>query len=229
VPEDKLFNLSFYTLLAGILGAKAALVLVDFDVYVRHPRMLLGTVRTAGVVIGGVIAGAIVFFLYARRHGLPLFRLGDAIAAPLALGQAVGRLGCHSAGCCWGVPACDQCHLAVTFTDPVAASQTGVPLNIPLVPTQLLHMTGNLALTLLLTLLWRRKLEPAGTVFWFYVLLYSISRGVIEFWRGDEQRGLFFGDTVSTSQLLSLGGILLASIMLARGGLPHRRPAGSKA
>ena len=52
---------------------------------------------------------------------------------------------------------------------------------------------------------------------WIYVLLYSVSRGTIEFWRGDAQRGMFFGDSISTSQLFALLGIALASIMLVRG------------
>ena len=103
VPEEPLFNLTFYTLLGGILGAKLTLVLVDLRSYLEHPADLWGTLRSAGVLIGGVIAGAAVFVLYARRQGLPLFRLGDAIAAPLAMAQGVGRLGCFAAGCCWGV------------------------------------------------------------------------------------------------------------------------------
>jgi phosphatidylglycerol:prolipoprotein diacylglycerol transferase len=217
VAEEQLFNLSFYTLLAGILGAKLSLVIVDWESYLHEPRLLLGTIRSAGVVIGGIVAGALAFVYYAHRHDLPLHRLGDAIAAPLVLAQAVGRLGCFCAGCCWGKPAAEGSKFAVVFTDPHAAMQTGVPLNIPLVPTQLMHLSANLALAILLSWLWRRRIEPAGTVFWAYVLLYSLSRGIIEFWRGDAQRGLYFDGAVSTSQLLALGGLLLGAVMLARG------------
>jgi phosphatidylglycerol:prolipoprotein diacylglycerol transferase len=217
LPEDQLFNLSFYTLLAGILGAKLTLVLVDWDLYVEHPRLLLGTLRSAGVVIGGIIGGSIAFTVYARRNGMPLFRLGDAIAAPLALAQSMGRLGCFSAGCCWGKPAEAGSAFGIVFTNPNAASQTGVPLGVALLPTQMMHMVSNLLLALLLTWLWRRRVEPPGTVFWIYVLLYSLSRGLIEFWRGDTQRGLYFGETVSTSQLFALGGIVLAIGMMVRG------------
>ncbi len=216
-PEDQLFNLLFYTLLAGILGAKLTLVALDWRDYLEHPRLLLGTLRSAGVLIGGMIAGGVVFGLYARRRGLPGFRLLDAIAAPLALAQSIGRLGCYCAGCCWGVPTAAQSVFAVTFTNPVARDQTGVPLNVPLVATQLTQSVNDFLLALVLTWLWRRRLEPPGTVFWIYVLLYSISRGVIEFWRGDAQRGLFFGNIVSTSQLFALTGIVLAMIMMLRG------------
>ena len=216
-PEDQLFNLLFYGFLAGILGAKFTLVALDLRHYLEHPRLLLGTLRSAGVLIGGVIAGGMMFALYARRRGLPALRLLDAIAAPLALGQSIGRLGCFLAGCCWGVGTAGQSVFAVTFTNPVAREQTGVPLNVPLVATQLTQSVNDLLLALVLTWLWRRRLQPPGTVFWIYVLLYSISRGVIEFWRGDAQRGLFFGDSLSTSQLFALAGLLFAMIMIFRG------------
>jgi phosphatidylglycerol:prolipoprotein diacylglycerol transferase len=224
LPEDPLFNLGFYTLLAGILGAKALLVVVDWRSYLQHPADVLGTLRSAGVLVGGVIAGASVFVFYARRHGLPVALLTDAIAAPLAAAQALGRLGCHAAGCCWGV---ETVHpwLWVKFTDPVARAQTGVRLEVPLVPTQLIQMAHDLLLAGLLTWLWRRRPQPPGTVAWTYVLLYSIGRGVIEFWRGDAARGLYFAGRVSTSQIFSVLGIALAAAMLLRGRRLLRGPA----
>lgn len=217
IGEEHLFNLCFYTLLGGILGAKLLLVLVDWRYYLSHPVAVLGTLRSAGVLLGGVIGGSLAFFLYGRRHDLPLGRLADAIAAPLALAQAIGRLGCYSAGCCWGVPAHANNPLATVFTNPLAGQQTRVPLNIPLVPTQLIQFVHDLVLSLVLAWLWRRKLDPPGTVIWIYTLLYSLGRGIIEFWRGDTERGLFFGDLLSTSQLFSLAGIALATFMLLRG------------
>jgi phosphatidylglycerol:prolipoprotein diacylglycerol transferase len=227
VPEEKLFNLSFYTIIAGIIGAKLTLVVIDWERYSQHPGELWGTLRSAGVLMGGVIVGAAVFVLYARRQGLPLHRLGDAIAAPLALAQGIGRLGCHTAGCCWGVRAAEHSRLCVTFTDPAARAQTGVPLNEPLVPTQLYQMGNDLLLALLLTWLWKRRMQPAGSVFWIYVVLYSLTRGLIEFWRGDVQRGLYFGGSVSTSQLIAVVTLVLGVVMLVRGRL--RSPDGAPA
>ncbi len=225
VADEQLFNLSFYTLLAGILGAKLALIAVDWRSYQANPGELLGVLRSAGVLLGGVVAGAIVFVGYAARQRLPLYRLGDAIAAPLALGQAIGRLGCLAAGCCWG-KVCDPHNpFAITFTDPVAREQTGVPLDVPLWPTQPIQLVNDLALAVLLAWLWRRRIEPAGTVFWIYVVLYAVTRSVIELWRGDSQRGLYFGGTVSTSQLIAAAGLLFGLAMLLRGFGRRRRAA----
>jgi phosphatidylglycerol:prolipoprotein diacylglycerol transferase len=220
VDPDQVFNLTFYSLLAGLIGAKVSLVVVDWEYYLSDLSNLLGIIRAAGVLMGGVLAASLVFALYAWRTGLPMRRLGDAIAAPLALAQAIGRLGCFAAGCCYGVATEGWC--AITFTDPAAATQTGVPLNVALIPTQLIQMLNDLALAVLLTWLWRRRIRPAGTVFWIYVLLYSVTRGVIEIWRGDAQRGLYFGGTVSTSQLLAILGVVLAVTMMVVGWMRER-------
>jgi phosphatidylglycerol:prolipoprotein diacylglycerol transferase len=225
VVDEKLFNLSFYTLLAGIVGAKVALLWVDWEFYSGDLWRMLGVLRSAGVLMGGVIGGAVVFVLYALRQGLPLHRLGDAIAAPLALGQSIGRLGCFAAGCCWGKTCDPNFPLAVMFVNPLAREQTGVPLNVALLPTQLIQMVNDLLLALVLTWLWRKRIEPAGTVFWIYVVFYSLTRGLIEFLRGDRQRGLYFGDTVSTSQLVALAGLILGVTMLVRAFGRHRQAA----
>jgi phosphatidylglycerol:prolipoprotein diacylglycerol transferase len=201
------------------------LILVNWRDYLAQPSAILGTLRAGGVVLGGVVAGAATFTWYVRRHGLPFLKLADAAAAPVALAQSIGRLGCFSAGCCWGTEAANGAW-SVTFTDPMAHQQTGVPLGVPLVPVQLIQSVHDLILCLVLTLLWRRRPGPDGTVFWIYVMLYSIGRGVIEFWRGDAQRGLYLGGSLSTSQLLGVAGVLLALGMLIRGGLRRRATAG---
>lgn len=222
VAADRAFDLAFYSLLAGIVGAKAALVLVDLPFYLANPKEILGTIRSAGVLLGGVAAGAILFVVYTRRHGLPLLRLLDAIVAPLALAQSVGRLGCFAAGCCWGRPSTSW--LAVTFRDRRAHDLTGVDLGIPLVPIQLVQAGSDLALAGILTWLWRRPAAREGTAVSAYFVLYGAARFVIEFWRGDRERGLWFGGTVSTSQLLSLVAVA-AGIALYAWRRSRRTPA----
>jgi phosphatidylglycerol:prolipoprotein diacylglycerol transferase len=219
IPDEPLFNLVFYTLLAGILGAKALLILVEWRAFLANPALLLGTLRSAGVLIGGLIAATATFMVYSRKQGLPAMKLADAMVAPVALAQGMGRLGCYAAGCCWGVSTHADHPLAITFTDPRASAQTGVPLNSPLIATQLIQMTTDILLAGLLTVLWRRRSDRDGEVFWVYVLAYSLVRGTIEFWRGDVGRGLYLGGMISTSQGFALAGMILAGTMLVRSRL----------
>ena len=90
----------------------------------------------------------------------------------------------------------------------------------------LIHLV--LMLVVLLSFFWRRGLKPAGTVFWTYVLLYSLGRGTIEFWRGDTHRGVYFGDLVSTSQLIAVAAALVAAVVLLR-AVRQRRQADTTA
>lgn len=214
LPKEPVFNLAFYTLLAGLVGAKLTLIVVDLPYYIANPAEILGTVRSAGVLMGGVLAGALAFWLYARRQGLPVLELTDAIVAPLALAQGIGRLGCFMAGCCYGVESSGWC--AIRVMSAAAHEQTGVPLNTPLVPVQLIESAFDFALAAALTIAWRRRPRPAGTVLWLYFVLYGAGRATIEHWRGDSVRGLWFGDTVSTSQIFSIVAIVAGAFFLIR-------------
>jgi len=220
LPQEPVFNLAFTTLLAGLIGAKLTLIVVDLPYYVAHPAEILGTVRSAGVLMGGLLAGAVAFVLYARKQGLPIGALADAIAAPVALAQGIGRLGCYAAGCCYGVSSDAWC--AIRFTSVAAHEQTGVPLGTPLLPVQLVEFAFDLLLALALTLAWRRPLRPAGSVLWLYFVVYGAGRTTIEMWRGDSVRGLWFGGAVSTSQLFSLAAVAVGAFFLIRDRV--RRP-----
>ena len=122
------------------------------------------------------------------------------------------------AGCCYGRPT--DVSWAITFTDPLAAQNVGTPLGIPLHPTQL-YDAGAELIILGLLLFTERKAKPfAGRTFWLYLLLYAISRFIIEFYRGDPNRGTVFG-ALSTSQFVSLllipGSLLMLAYLRKRG------------
>jgi len=223
LPQEPVFNLAFYTLLAGLFGAKLTLILVDLPYYTAHPAEILGTIRSAGVLMGGIVAGGLVFIAYARAQRLPVYPLLDALVAPVAFAQGIGRLGCFAAGCCYGIGTGSWC--SVSFTNAVAHEQTGVPLGTPLVPVQLIELAFDLLLALSLTALWRKRLQPAGTVSWIYLVVYGAGRATIELWRGDAVRGLWFNGAVSTSQLFSLLAIVAGAALLIRDRVRPARPA----
>jgi phosphatidylglycerol---prolipoprotein diacylglyceryl transferase len=200
IEPGRMIDLGIWILLAGIVGAKALLVLIDFPFYWRNKMEILYNWRSAGVFYGGFLAAVAVGALYVRKNRLPLGKVADASTPGLALAQAVGRIGCLSAGCCYGKPTASRWSL--TFVDPRAHDLTGVPLGVPLYPTQIYHGLADLGLFLLLVFFYRRKWAD-GVVFWMYTLVYAVLRFIIEFYRGDF-RGDVFGGLLSTSQLISL-------------------------
>lgn len=212
---DAVMNLGVYCALSAIVGAKLMMFLVDLPYYTEHPGELLSlsTLQAGGVFYGGLLAALGVAAWYMRRGRLPVLRTADAFAPGIALGHGIGRLGCFSAGCCWGV----ECHLpwAVTFTNPVANQLVGVPLRVPLHPTQLYESLAEFMIFGIL--MWRfGKAHRNGAIISLYLVLYSAARFVVEFFRFHEQ-GNLWGGPLDTSQWISAALALAAAGYLVAG------------
>lgn len=206
LPVDPVTNLGLYCALAAIAGAKVMMILVDTR-YRENPGDIfsLDTLQAGGVFYGGLIAALAVAWWYMRRTRLPLLATADVFAPAVAMGHGIGRLGCFSAGCCWGV----ECHLpwAVTFHSQVANDLVGVPLNVPLHPTQLYEAFAEFAIFGILY--WRiGKTHRKGAIISLYLILYAGARFLVEFFRFHEQ-GNLLGTPLDTSQWISL---LLAAL-----------------
>jgi phosphatidylglycerol:prolipoprotein diacylglycerol transferase len=186
-------------LLSGLVGAKLLLVIVDWPHYVSSWSGAKELVRSAGVFYGGLIGAVLATVWVLKRHHIGFFPFADAAAPSVALGQAIGRLGCFSAGCCWGAPT--QVPWAITFTNPLAERNVGTPLGIPLHPTQLYEALGTLLLCVVLVAFERRSFS--GETFARYLVGSGTLRFVIEIYRGDPRGSLFHG-ALSTSQAIAL-------------------------
>jgi phosphatidylglycerol:prolipoprotein diacylglycerol transferase len=209
LDANRILDLGIYIIISALVGAKLLLLITDFKSFTADPRELLTLVRSGGVFYGGLIVAVGVALWYIRRVGLPLWTTCDVFAPGIALGHVVGRFGCLFAGCCYGKPTTRP--WGITFTDPFAAANVGTPLGVPLHPTQI-YEAGAEFLILMALLLTERKGRPfAGRTFWLYMLLYAISRFIIEFYRGDDRGtvGMF-----STSQFISVILAPLAIVML---------------
>jgi phosphatidylglycerol:prolipoprotein diacylglycerol transferase len=209
LDANRVLDLGIYIIISALVGAKLLLFVTDFRSFTADPRELLTLARSGGVFYGGLILAVAVALWYIRRIGLPLWTTCDVFAPGIALGHVVGRFGCLFAGCCYG--RATSVPWAITFTDPFAAANVGTPLNTPLHPTQLYEAGAELIILGVLLASERRGRAFAGRTFWLYMLLYAISRFVIEFYRGDERGavGMF-----STSQFISLLLAPLAVVML---------------
>lgn len=210
LDATRVTDLGIYIIISALVGAKLLLVVVEFDHFRQDPSEIWTILRSGGVFYGGLLLATGVAFWYMRRHRLPLWTTCDAFAPGIALGQAVGRVGCLMAGCCYGKPT--ELPWGITFTHPLAASNVGTPLDVSLHPTQLYESAAVLVILALLLLLERRGRSFPGRTFWCYLLLYPSARFGIEFFRGDP-RGTVF-EILSTSQFVSLMLIPLSLVML---------------
>lgn len=216
ISKDRIYDLGLWTLVGGLVGSKVLMILVEPDVQI----FTLDFLRSGGVFYGGLIGGFLTVVGLMLYYKLPFWKVTDAFAPAVALGQAFGRQGCFAAGCCWGKET--NSFLGVHFTE-LGHEYTGVPIYGPghtdlfLYPTQLIESLTMFAVFAFLFWLHKRK-KFDGQVLVAYGIIYSIFRFLIEFIR-DDPRGDLFGLTtmtgLSTSQLVSLLVTLVSIIFMA--------------
>ena len=205
LPRERIYDLGLWTLIGGLLGSKLLMYFTEPDVQVFS----LDFLRSGGVYYGGFLGGFIALVVLIKIYGLPFWKVADAFAPGVALGQAFGRQGCFAAGCCWGKET--TLPWGVHFSE-AGHQYTGVPTygsdghELFLHPTQLYESFFMLIVFGFLLYLHRKK-KFNGQVLITYAVIYSIFRFLIEFIR-DDPRGDLFGLTtmtgLSTSQLISL-------------------------
>jgi phosphatidylglycerol:prolipoprotein diacylglycerol transferase len=224
LDPDTLSSLGFWSIFGAILGAKILMVARSFPDYAANPGELFSRsfLTSAGDFYGGFIGGVVASIIFFKLNpSLSFWPLADLCAPAIALGQAIGRIGCLMAGDDYGRPT--TLPWAVTFTDADAASVGGAPLGVPLHPVQAYESLVCLVLFAFLVWLSRRK-RFDGEVLIAYSVLYAVARFLLEYLRGDADRGFVFNGLFSTSQLIAILVFVLAIALL-----PARRRAGIQA
>lgn len=210
LEPSRLFDFSTWLIITALVGAKALMVITDWRFYWQNPGSLVswGMFQAGGVFYGGFIAAVFFAWWYTRSNQMPLWRVFDVYAPAIALGQAIGRLGCFAAGDDYGKATTFSLH--VVFTDPEALRIGGVPLNVPVHPVQLYESAA--AFLIFAYLIWKfsRKAYP-GQIFVQYLGFYAAARFFLEFLRGDEDRGFVFNHLLSTSQFIAVLALLVAA------------------
>ena len=191
-----ILDLSFYIILGAIIGSRLFYVVTHISYYRDNPVDALKVWQGGLTFFGGFILAAVVCVWMIRKKGLGIWKTLDLFAPSMAIGVFFGRLGCFSAGCCYGKP-CDL-PWAVTFTD----IQSLAMRNIPLHPTQLYSSFGALITFIVLMMLRKRK-SFDGQLALTWVLCYSGFRSLIELFRGDPRGDLISG-TYPVSQVMAL-------------------------
>lgn len=197
---DVLFA-SFFGSIGLFVGAKLLYIITIipklityYKIFLDNPSLLNSMLIGGFVFYGGLIGALVGFYIYCRLYKISLLPMLDLIAPSIPLIHGLGRIGCLFAGCCYGFPYNGPGH--ITFH----LSQIA-PHDIALFPTQALESVLNFIICVLL-LLYARRAHKQGHVLGIYIILYSIMRFVMEFFRGDMVRGYLLH--LSTSQWISL-------------------------
>jgi phosphatidylglycerol:prolipoprotein diacylglycerol transferase len=177
---------------------------------------------------GGFIFAALYAVRFLRRRHLSFLKVADLMSPLIALGLFFGRVGCWLNGCCFG----KVCDAAWGVVFPRGSGPWREQLEhglihareaaLPVYPAQLWQAALNLAAFAALYFWFRPRKRFDGQVFAWLLILKAVTRSTVEAFRDDE-RGVFFGGLLSTSQIISGFMVILACVLLAR--LRERRVA----
>ncbi|MEI6790578.1 MAG: prolipoprotein diacylglyceryl transferase [Myxococcaceae bacterium] len=238
--ETDALDFGFWALTGGLIGARVVFIAVDWqDYFIKQPFVEIPSLGISiprvlalwqgGLVFwGGFLGGFVACVLFTRARKLPKMLFFDIMVLGLPLAQAFGRLGCVSAGCCYGGALSSENSVGLRFPPGSAAFDTLINTSStevktymvehahtwPLFPSQLAEALGALVIFGILVWMSSRK-RFHGQLILTYAVLYSVMRSCLELFRGDAERGYVINGILSTSQFISLCVVIIALIIFA--------------
>lgn len=212
IDSQVILDLGLIIILSGIIGARIFFILLNLDFYINNPGQIIRLDKGGLAVFGGVLFSMVTVSVFCRFRKINLWDIADVIAPSLALGQAIGRIGCFLNGCCWGVPTDLPWGVIFKHRDFMPEELQCVPLH----PVQLYNSFLNLMIFFVLIRIFRKR-KSRGEVFAFYLILHPFMRFWTEFLRGDNGK-IFFGLTIFqvVSILLCIFGVAMLFLVKSK-------------
>ncbi len=210
IDPEKVLNLSFWILVSSIIGSRLFHCIVFYPQYLDDPLRILMLWEGGLVFYGGFLGALLAGVVYCRVQKLNYWELADLLMPSVMLGLVFGRIGCTMAGCCFGKVCGPEFALGITFDNPLGL---GVK-NTPLYPTQVISGINGFLIFLALWL-YREKKRFHGELVAICLIVYGITRSLIEILREDPRGFLHMGPVLlSESQVVSVFMLLLAAYVL---------------
>jgi phosphatidylglycerol:prolipoprotein diacylglycerol transferase len=215
LDRDRVWTLGLLAVFSAIVGSKLLGVISNWSSFIASPRLLLSlpAMQSQGMDYGAMLLALLACAAYLAYARLPLLRTLDVAAPALALGQGITSIGCLMAGCGYGQSITGKgSHWGILFNSRFAARTTGVPLGIPLYPTQIYDSSAGLLLCAVLLLILARP-HRDGDVAGAWLFLFGLTRFFLEFYRADPGRGSFFGDALTGVQLAAITMVVFGGVL----------------
>lgn len=214
IKKEDVFYCILYAVIGVGIGAKLLYIITNIPFLIENYQTLdlydtfLQMLKGGFVFYGGLIGGILGVFIYSKQFKISFKELLLILLPVVPLIHSIGRIGCLCAGCCYGM----EYHGfgAITFHDSLLA-----PNDVPLFPMQIVEAICNFIIFIVLLVTYKKFLGTYKTV-GLYLVLYSIVRFTLEFFRGDLIRGIYF--SLSTSQWISIVLFIIGIAILGRWG-----------
>lgn len=187
INENNLIDIGIIISITSYLGARIFhIIFEEPKFYFENPSLIFNFSQGGYVFYGGVIFSVLAVYIYSKIKKIDFLKITDYLAIGVSLGTAIGRMGCLLQGCCFG-----------------KISSFGIYLHgATRHPTQLYLSLNSLVIFIVLMFLFKKQ-KFKGQITFIYLILYSIGRAIIEFFRADF-RGNLFDPYLSTSQFISI-------------------------
>ncbi len=182
ISPDLFFNTIFIGLIAAIIGGRILAVISEWKIFSQNFIEIFYPWIGGFSILGTILGILITIPIYLKYYNIPVLPVFDLIAIYAPLMQAISRIGCFLAGCCYGKVAGPNIFWSVIFTNPDSLA----PLNIPLHPTQLYLSLASFLIFLIILSISKKFKYKNGQILFTYLILESISRFTIHFWRADQ-------------------------------------------
>lgn len=180
ISTDLFYTYATWSVIAGLAGGKLLFIAYEETLSVSTLKEFLLSLQHGFSLLGGVGAVFLFLIVFTLYQGIPLLALLDIAVLYAPLAEAIARIGCLTAGCCYGLVGWKG-EWAIMYTHPDQLA----PLYIPLFPSQLVTSIGCLFVFALLLIVYVSNRLPSGGLTGVYLLLLGILRFSVDFWRGD--------------------------------------------
>ncbi|MBP7652543.1 prolipoprotein diacylglyceryl transferase [Candidatus Dependentiae bacterium] len=227
IPQEISGDIAFYSSIAGIIGARLSYVIVNWDYFSDNLSEIYKIYNGGIIFYGGAITGLAAGILLSLMKKKNFFQMLDLAVPSLTLGHFFGRIGCYMYGCCHGSVCAAKSFICSVFPKGSPAYDRQVKLGLinnldvhalPVIPTQLIEAVFLFILTFLLLIFDKKYKKYNGQLFVLYLLLYSLFRFIIEFFRGDYDTEFIFFSMITFSQIISLALFFTAIVIFMTKG-----------
>jgi phosphatidylglycerol:prolipoprotein diacylglycerol transferase len=215
LDRDRMWTLGLLAVFSAIAGSRVIAILSNWSSVVASPRLLLNlpALQSQGVDYTGILLALVVCAGYLAFARPPVLRTLDTAAPAVALGHAIAAMGCLMAGCGYGQPITGAGHhWGILFNSRFAERTTGVPLGIPLYPTQIYDSAAALLICAVLLFLLARP-HRDGDVAGAWLFLFGLARFFLEFYRGDPGRGSLLQGACTGVQAVAVTMVVLGGVL----------------
>jgi phosphatidylglycerol:prolipoprotein diacylglycerol transferase len=218
---ERFLDISLYVILGALVGGRLGHILNYLDYYMKNPVKILYFRQGGLSFLGGFLVAYSLCWMYVKRTKISLWKYADIAAPSIAIGIGIGRIGCFLNGCCFGVVSENygikfpSLHMPPVYLqqlkDGLIAS--GSSCTLPVIPTQIYSSLCD-GFLIFFILHWMKKYKKYdGFLFLNFLILYSISRFTIEFFRFYENNYKVF-NLLTITQTILIGVVLVSLVFM---------------